>query len=146
MIKTFEPEDWPHFISLVRALYAESTFSGDLVLNERGVLEALKKEGMWGVLAYNENEEAIGMCFAYVEKPYFSSDLIATQHYFYILPAFRGNGVAKELFGAFEMWARDQGVSECWVSQATGIEVDRTREVFEHFGYQTVGFIGRKVV
>ena len=68
MIKTFEPEDWPHFISLVRALYAESTFSGDLVLNERGVLEALKKEGMWGVLAYNENEEAIGMCFAYVES------------------------------------------------------------------------------
>lgn len=145
IFKTFEPEDWPHFVKLARALHEESVFATDLPLKERGLLNALRHPQMWGVIAYEE-EEPVGMCFAYVEHPYFSSALIANQHYFYVLPAHRGNGLGKELLEQFESWSRDQGVSEMWISQATGIETEKTREMFEHFNYETMGFIARKVI
>jgi len=143
ILEPFEPEDWPHFIHLMHRLHEEGAVS-TLRFSERDMLDSLKKPGMFHVIARDADYVPVGVCMGWVEKTFFGPDLVAHQHIFYVVPEARGTLCAKWMMKAFEEWARERGAKEIWVSQATGINVDRTQKFFEVLGFQTVGCIARK--
>jgi GNAT superfamily N-acetyltransferase len=143
MIRPFEPEDWPQFIALMHSLHAEGVVSS-LRFSERDMLDSLKRPGLFHVLAEDAAGNVVGVCMGWVEKTFFGPDLIAHQHIFYVEKSARGGFFGKEMMGAFERFARENGAKEVWVSQATGIEVERTAKFFNLLGFQVVGSIARK--
>lgn len=144
MIRPFAPEDWPEFIRLMHRLHEEGA-AATLTFSERSMLESLKRPGMFHVLAVNGNDEVVGVCMGYLDKTFFGSDILAHQHIFYVVPEARGGWWAWEMMKAFERWARAEGAKEIWVSQVTGIQVERTQKFFEACGFEAVGCIARKV-
>lgn len=143
MIRQFEPEDWPEFIRLMHALHEEGATS-TLRFSERDMLQNIKRPGLFHILAIDPAGNVVGVCMGWVEKTFFGPDMVAHQHIFYVRPEARGSVYGKELMSAFEMWAKDSGAKEIWVSQATGINVERTQRFFNILGFETVGCIARK--
>jgi ribosomal protein S18 acetylase RimI-like enzyme len=143
MIRNFEPEDWPDFIRLMHSLHEEGAVS-TLRFSERDMLQTLKRPDLFNVLAVDPQGNVVGVCTGWVEKTFFGPDLVAHQHMFYVSPEARGSIYGKELMAAFEAFARDSGAKEIWVSQATGIQVERTQRLFTALGFETVGFVARK--
>jgi GNAT superfamily N-acetyltransferase len=144
MIRPFEPEDWPEFIRLMHRLHEEGAAS-TLAFSERAMLESLKRPGMFHILAISGEGEVVGVCMGYLDKTFFGPDLVAHQHIFYVVPEARGGWWAREMMRAFEGWACSAGAKEIWVSQATGIQIERTQRFFEALGFEAVGCIARKV-
>lgn len=144
MIRPFEPEDWPEFIRLVRNLHEEADIR-DLPLSDRYMLNSIKREGLFHELAWQE-DEAVGICMGWVEETFFGPAKVGHQHMFYVAPHARGGLLARTMLHRFERWCIEQGAEEVWVSQATGINVERTEEFFHALGFQPVGFIARKAV
>ncbi len=143
MIRNFEPEDWPDFIRLMHALHEEGAVSS-LRFSERDMLNSLKRPELFNILAIDPEGNVVGVCMGWVERTFFGPDMIAHQHMFYVSPEARGSVYGKELMQAFEQFARDSGAKEIWVSQATGINVERTQRFFNLLGFETVGCIARK--
>jgi GNAT superfamily N-acetyltransferase len=144
MIKTYEPGDWPAFLRLVKQLHAEGAVR-TLQFDERAMLKMVEKPGLFIEMAWIGGE-AVGLFTGLVEETFFGPDIVAHQHLLYIEPAHRGGILAAQMMHRFETWALLQNAKEIWVSQATGIQPERTRKLFEALGFKTIGFIARKAV
>jgi GNAT superfamily N-acetyltransferase len=52
----------------------------------------------------------------------------------------RGSVAAVALVRDFEAWARAKGVKFFVLGQSTGVRMDTTRALYEHLGYEMIGF------
>jgi GNAT superfamily N-acetyltransferase len=62
----------------------------------------------------------------------------------WVAPSHRGGSTAVRIIRAIETWALEHGVDDLYLSQSTGIEVERTAEFYQRLGYTLSGFISHK--
>lgn len=129
---------------LARLMIAESRFSrlgvdrdklffhvSDILANERSL--AFGAFGL-GVL-YGM---AIGVCGAVLP---FTSSIVATEHYLYVVPEHRGGTAAPALVNAFIQEAIKRGARDVVLSNGFGGDAVKAERLFERCGLQRVGSI-----
>jgi len=62
----------------------------------------------------------------------------------WIAPAWRGSSLGIRLIRAVEDWAKANEITDLFLSQSTGIEVERTAGFYSRLGYTVSGFISHK--
>lgn len=138
----YEARYWTDVVSLARALRDESGFHSRIALDEEKLaaqlLIAAKLDNHYFRLCVR-GERVLGGFLGHVSTVFFSRELVAQDLAWYVLPAFRTTNAALLLVRDFENWARGHGASHFMLSQATGINVETTRSLYEKLGYRVVG-------
>lgn len=62
----------------------------------------------------------------------------------WVAPGRRGGSLGMRLITWIEEWAADHAVDDLYLSQSTGINVERTARFYERRGYSLAGFISHK--
>ena len=62
----------------------------------------------------------------------------------WVAPGWRGGSLGMRLVNWIEEWAADHAVDDLYLSQSTGINVERTAKFYERRGYTLSGFISHK--
>lgn len=129
---------------LGRAMYAESALGGvegDEERARRTFLAAIRDEtGVYCLLlARAGNGEAAGFLFGTITRPWFTSALIAHDHAFFVMPAYRGSSAALKVLRVFRRWADKRGAACLNVSQRVGVETDRFDRLMTRLGFEARG-------
>lgn len=82
---------------------------------------------------------AIGFFWGSLVSLFWTEEKIAVDLAWYLLPEYRGSGIATSMFQDFEKWAIQQGVRWCMPGQASDINVARMKGLYEHLGYKIIG-------
>lgn len=81
---------------------------------------------------------AIGICGAVLP---FSAAIVATEHYLFLLPTYRGAREGAALLGAFVEEARRRGAKDIVLSNGYGGDPDKIGKLFERCGAVRIGGI-----
>jgi GNAT superfamily N-acetyltransferase len=109
------------------------------------ILHFLRQEYVLCAVA-SAGGQLVGLIIAEIGEPFFSRKVGVYEQILYVEPAHRGGIHAARLIARCERWARARGAQEMHLSQRTGIEADRTRDLFARLGFEVVGFNARKVL
>jgi GNAT superfamily N-acetyltransferase len=101
---------------------------------------ALSRPGMYLRAVVDDAGTLVGGFWGVIGLVYWSSEPIALDRALFVLPTYRGGGVARTLIEDFLGWARTRGVKFCMIGQSTGISIDETRKLYERMGFETMGF------
>ena len=93
----------------------------------------------FGVLAYNDKDEAVGMLAGSVTPYFFSKGSVASDFVWYVLPKYRGSRTALKMLNMFTDWSRKQGASELYMGVTTNIAAERTGKLLQKRGFDHVG-------
>jgi len=144
MLEVYRPELFDVVNSLAKEMAAESSFR-DSSWNAAKLEALLSSPSVYCALVKGE-EGYYGGIIGIITEQFFGDDLIACDLGLFILQRKRGGSAAPRLIQAFEHWAKEQGAKEIHMSQSTGVEMDRTRRLYESMGYTVTGFSSKKEV
>jgi GNAT superfamily N-acetyltransferase len=131
-------------IDLARQIIDASAFKG-VTLDEEVLERHLKIAGTsanpdrYLRLAVKEGR-LLGGFYGCLQTVYFSRLMIAKDLGWFVYPEARGGPAAVLLLADFEQWARVKGAVKLIIGQAVGIDVDRTKKLYQHCGYSVVGY------
>lgn len=86
-----------------------------------------------------EGAEIVGFLCGIVADHYFADARYATNLSLYVAPEHRGSAAAALLIVRFEREAAERGANEVMLAASSGIEPERTVNLYNAMGYQTVG-------
>jgi GNAT superfamily N-acetyltransferase len=92
-----------------------------------------------GAVAVDDTDGVIGYIFGKIEPYYFSDELAVYDLGLFIRKHKRGTYAAVRLVKEFERLAKQRGCKRVYLGIATGINPERTGELYERLGYATVG-------
>lgn len=144
MIERYRPELFPAVEFLARTMRDEGAFRGNS-WNPTKLEAALANPNVFCALVKDE-QQFYGGIIGVVCEQFFGDDVIAADLGIFILPEKRGTSAAPRLIQAFEHWAGEHGATEVHLGQTTGVEVDRTRRLYEAMGYEIVGVNAKKEI
>jgi GNAT superfamily N-acetyltransferase len=144
MIEAYRPELFWRVESLARTMRDEGSFSKNS-WNPTKLQAALSSPNVFCALV-QDDDGYYGGIIGLVAEQFFGDDLIACDLGLFILPEKRGTSAAPRLIQAFEQWAKERGAKEVHMGQTTGVEMDRTRRLYEAMGYEVVGFSAKKEI
>lgn len=108
-------DDIPAILEMAKDLYETSVYKTIKVDYARGrqMLEQFIVEGNENFLVMLSHDEGtpVGVIAAYVFKPLFSQERIATEVLLWLKPEYRTTQRGKELLDAYEYWAKLVGAS-----------------------------------
>ncbi len=81
----------------------------------------------------------VGVFAGHLGEFYFSYDKLARDVLWYVREEYRKIGVGLVLLDRFEDWARGRGVRVVYLSQDSGIHMDKFTRMMERRGYDLVG-------
>lgn len=112
-------------IACAECMYRESTKYHDIDFDRVRVamwaVQYMNNPYKIGFGARNAAGILVGGIFVSSERMLFSNDLHATGDVFYVLPPFRGTGVAEQLLDAAAAWARDNDCPRLVICASAGI-------------------------
>ena len=120
------------------SVYANKTWNEDKVRKLGSVLAAYP-DVFFGRVAIVDNR-IVGVLVGHQVEYFFGDDKKAEDLIFYVLPEYRGSSAAIRLLKEFESWAKEKGLKEIFISQSTGVAVEKTQSLFNKLGYTTVGY------
>ena len=139
MIEPYHPGMLPAVLELGRFMHAESDQRGRAWSDEK-IAKLLQSPSIYCAL-YRNTPEYIGGIIGFVGEDFFGPDKVAKDLALFVRPTSRGSIAAKALIGAFEHWARERGATAMYLSQSTGVAIDRTVLMLSSLGYRTVGHV-----
>lgn len=130
-------------LAVAREIHAHSIYA-NMRLDEAKVIRQLAASGdivpdRYFKLAVR-NDEVLGGFYGCLLKVFFSDECTAKDMGWWVKETARGGAAAVLLLADFERWARAAGARKCMVGQSGVENIDRTRKLFEHCGYQLTGF------
>ncbi len=142
----YRPADNPEYIDqVVDALLAESPELQGVEV-ERDVVKAmLEKSPAIQCLIHLDQDALLAVAVMsvgpiwYAPKRRGARDLLI-----WVAPKWRGGVIAVRLIRAIEDWARRESIDHLFLSQSTGIKVERTADFYARLGYTVSGFISHK--
>lgn len=135
------PADIPELVALGRAMHHESPRFSHVPYCEAktaNVTRGLMARGTVLVATYKGH--IVGMLVGAIVEHFFSSAKYACDFVVYVRPEFRGGHAAVALLKEWDKLACGQ-VDESVLGISTEVEPDRTRKLYEHFGYEVSGYI-----
>ena len=130
------------FCEMGRLAFEESSFRDLIEFDESKLLEVARKyavdDGHVLMIALDD-ERPIGVFAGHTSDFYFSSDKFARDVLWYVREGYRKFGVGLGLLGLFEEWARLENAKMVYLSQDSGINVDKFNRILGKRGYNLVG-------
>ena len=130
------------FVEMGMLAFGESAFSGKVEFDDQKLLEIAKKyavEDGHVLLIAVDDGETVGVFAGNMSEFYFSSDKFARDVLWYVREEYRKLGVGLELLAMFEAWAKDEGAKMVYLSQDSGINMDKFTRMLDKRGYGLVG-------
>ena len=148
MTTTFRPatnDDLDLLLDLAVAMHAESPryskleFSAEKMINL--FVQLIEREQSF-ILVIERDNILIGLICAMISEHFFSHDLVANDLLVYVLPEHRGGSLAKTMLNMYVAWAKANGAKLIQAGISTGINLDRTAQLYESLGFQqcSIGF------
>ena len=130
------------FVEMGMLAFGESAFSGKVEFDDQKLLEIAEKyavEDGHVLLIAVDDGETVGVFAGNMSEFYFSSDKFARDVLWYVREKYRKLGVGLELLAMFEAWAKDEGAKMVYLSQDSGINMDKFTRMLDKRGYGLVG-------
>lgn len=141
MIRDATFDDLDALVSIGAAMHEESRFS--VLAYEpakvRATLAALI--GKQYVKVVERNGEVIGGFAGMVTPHWCSHNLVAYDFGLFMLKEHRGGGTAAHLLNGFRKWALEKGAKLVTIGISTGVEIEKTRELYDRLQFKTIGYI-----
>lgn len=138
-LKLLTHEDIPHLLKLAEMFHSESPYSDTEFVPDKVVAlaeESIRNpKGYLCVLAL-EGEQIVGFLGGVITELPFSSEKIAAELAWYVLPEFRGGRYAKELHEAYEYWANLLKVSKIQMALLEGPYRKALTRLYRMRGYK----------
>lgn len=93
----------------------------------------------YGLLAYTDDGEPVGMISGSITPYFFSRGYVASDFVWYVLPEHRGSRTAVRLLQKFKDWAEENGASQLYMGVTTNISAERTGKLLGKLGFEHVG-------
>ncbi|WP_443115482.1 GNAT family N-acetyltransferase [Herbaspirillum seropedicae] len=138
MIRPATLDDMPVLLAMGRAMHAESPRWRRLKYCEpkvEAMLLGLIESPRGLVLMAERGGEIVGAIAAVAQFAWCSTDLVAEEVSFYMLPEHRGSLAAARLVNSFKEWARLVGASWAYAGASTGVDDERVAQLYEGFGF-----------
>ena len=145
-IRSIREEDIPALLVMGKFMVEEGSFA-PLTFSENKVeatLRACVQLAGHLCLVAKVDGEVIGVFIAGVTSPWFSEKLIAKDKALYVVPRYRGAGVAQNLVKEYLMWAEEYGVEVAMVADSSGVNIAGVKHLYENEGFEVVGHVFRK--
>ena len=130
------------FVEMGMLAFGESAFSGKIEFDDQKLLEIAKKyavEDGHVLIVAVDGGETVGVFAGNMSEFYFSSDKFARDVLWYVREEYRKFGVGLGLLGLFEEWARLENAKMVYLSQDSGINMDKFTRILDKRGYSLVG-------
>ena len=149
IVRPFRRSDFDQLWILAERMWKESPNYRGLELDKEKLTQLgeaiLRRRDICGFVA--ENGEGIEGFFAGMVTPYwFGNQQIASDLALFVDQTKRGGRTALKLIKAYESWATSHGVQEICLGVTTGVEADRTVQLYDRLGYPESGIICKKKV
>jgi GNAT superfamily N-acetyltransferase len=140
----------PHEIDITVNLcryYADEAEIAEQDYDENSVLETVRTytiqhEYTW--LNAFEGQRPVGLIAGCITKKPWNKDLVAHIDLVFLLESHRNLANFKQLISAFEEWARTMQCKSITAGDI-GINVDRTRKLYEHFGFTEALWMNKEI-
>lgn len=99
----------------------------------------IKNPRGFGVIAYTDDGEPVGMLCGGITDYVFSKGSVASDYAWFVLPEYRGSRTALKMLKMFKSWARENGATELYMGITTNVAKDRTGQLLERVGFDHVG-------
>jgi hypothetical protein len=125
------------------SLFRDMEYSEDAVTALGHVAREDTEHYFLHVIVDVEQEVPVGMLLAMLTPTYFGGDRIANDLLLMIEPAHRGHcgSALKEITSRYRNWGFHKGAKRVYLASTTGIEPERTRDIYEVCGFHQVGTI-----
>lgn len=140
------PEDLPAIVALAEEMHAETSFRSLSFSKSKAAAEVLScilNPNML-VLVGEKDGRILGMIAAYLDKPYFSDDLVVYDHIWYVGKEGRGSMVGPRLLKHVAEWARLCRAKAVFVTLGSDVSQERVGKLVERLGYSRLGGYYRK--
>lgn len=149
-VRPFKESDIATMIELGGKMHKESNFK-ELNYDKNKLIalgEAIiaNPNVYYAIVAEDENKVLLGMFVGVITEYYFSKDLLASDLLFYVDQNKRGALASLRMLKEFELWAKRKNAKEVRPATSVGIEIERTRKLYRHLGYEVTGNTFRKVI
>jgi len=142
------PEDLPAIVALAEEMHAETSFRSLSFSKSKAAAEVLScilNPNML-VLVGEKDGRILGLIAAYLDKPYFSEDLVVYDHIWYVGKEGRGSMVGPRLLKHVAEWARLCRAKAVFVTLGSDVSQERVGKLVERLGYSRLGGYYRKDV
>ena len=92
------------------------------------------------------HDGVVGVFLGGIADEWFSGQKVAFDYALYVLPEYRSSTVGKALVQAFVDWAKGNAVDRIIVGTTTGVQIDKTVNMYQSMGFKNLGqLLGRGV-
>lgn len=138
--------DLPQLMRLAKEMHAETSFS-TLSFDEpkaaAEIMSCIMNTDML-VCAAEIDGKIVGLIAAYLDKPYFSEDLVVYDYIWYVGKDARGTMVGPRLLKHLSEWAGLCRAKAVFVTLGSDVSQDRVGKLVEKLGYSRLGGYYRK--
>lgn len=131
--------DVPTIVELGRAMLTESPRWSRLTYNGQKVAETLERfirspDGfVWVAVS---NDAVVGLLVAFIEEYWAADERVAQELALFVRPDVRGALCAARLIAALDAWANLRGAKLCQCGTSTGVDNERTAQLYERLGFE----------
>ena len=141
--KPFEVERLRDILQLGIAMQQEGDYAAvpfDIEQAAKSILAmVINNPNGFGLLAYTDAGEAVGMIAGSISPYFFSQGALASDFVWYVKPEYRGSRTAIKLLKAFRSWAEENSASELYMGVTTNVSAGRTGDMLQRMGFEHVG-------
>lgn len=143
MIEMYRSELLGEAIRLAEGFLSEGLFR-DCSFNPEKFAAVIAHPSVFYAFYKGADDGYQGFFIGTLTDQFFGDDLIGIDMGVYIEPEHRGKMGAVRLIQAFESWAKENGAKEIYLSQTSGVNIDKTSAFYERLGYELSGFTSKK--
>jgi len=141
-------EDLIEILKTGKEFHSQSRF-GKHTLDLRRIVQYLEKaekvpEGMFFVYEKDSTGKVIAYFLGAMTVHPLMQIKVAVDLSFFVHPEHRGTKLFYTMLKAFENWAEKNGATYTQLSHTSGIETEKSSQLFEKLGYQNIGAIFMK--
>lgn len=141
-----QPEDLPQLLRLAEEMHAETSFrtlSFSPSKSATEIMASILNPNMFVCVAEKAGN-ILGIVAVYVDRPYFSEDLVVYDHIWYVSKQGRGTLVGPRLLKLVAEWAKLCKAKAIFVTLGSDVSQERVGELVERLGYRRLGGYYRK--
>lgn len=142
----YNPATNPEYVDqVIDALMTESPELRGIEIERKLVRKMLTNNPSVKCLVHIQEDVLIGVVIILISPLWYAPHRrTARDLLVWVRPEWRGQLVGTRLIRAIEEWAGMEGIHDLYLTQGTGINVERTAELYTHLGYSLMGFISHK--
>lgn len=145
--------DLDQLVDLGAQFYQESNFLGNLTMSKKNYRATLAQYLDFDKFPYVapivavKDGKILGYLHIYAQRDY-TEERIGEVYQFYVLPEYRGSGVARALVEAANLQYAEWEVARGYVEASPGMDAEAHLKLFENlwgrFGYKKIGIVMMK--